>query len=143
MTPDSGIINSAASGVGLLAIPNVNATLNINFNHSSAVQTQNVKLRIYDRNNINNNPSGVTCKVAEIIHPSDVQTLTGSGDSSWTTVYGSSVILDLVASPGTSGLRPNGASTSSTNHDWYVAITASPDSIGSKLFALYVELEYL
>lgn len=102
-------------------------------------------MRIYDRTAINNDPSGVTCYCAEVIHPSFTQTGSlGSGDASWIHVHGSAVVMDLVASPGVSGIRPNGASTSSTVHDWYVALSPSPDSVGSKTqFGLYVELEYL
>lgn len=142
--PSSGSINGAASK-NLLDMPNYLATLNIRFTHSSAIKTQNAKLRIYDRSSINNPASGVTCKVAELIHPSTTQTGSlGSGDSTWETPTGSSVIMSLVASPGISGQRPNGANTSATDHDWYVAISASPDSIGSKTqFALYFETEYL
>ncbi len=140
----SGIINGASSGVPLTSIPNYLASLNVRFTHTSAVRTQNVKLRIYDRSNINNQASGVTCKVAELIHPDLVQNNNGSGSTTWQTPTGSSVIMSLVASPGMSGLRPNGASTSADQHDWYLAISASPDSIGSKTqFAAYVELEYL
>jgi hypothetical protein len=67
-------------------------------------------------------------------------------------------------SPGTSGLNTSsqpslpsvgaggmynwltdaGAAHQSTRHDWYVAISASPDSIGSKTqYGLYFTLEYL
>lgn len=139
----SGIINGASSGIALTAIPNYLATLRINFNHSSAVKTQNVALRAYDRVSINNNPSGVTFKVAELIHPDTVQNNTGSGSTTWNTPTGSSVIMTLTSSPGESGLRPNGASTTDKQHDWYFALSGSPDSIGSKTFALYVSLEYL
>lgn len=142
--PSSGSINGAAS-VSLLDIPNYLCPLQIQFTHGSVVTTQNAKLRIYDRSSINNDPSGVTCYCAEVIHPSFTQSgALGSGDSSWIHVHGSAVVLDLVASPGISGLSPNGSSTSSTQHDWYVAISPSPDSVGSKTqFGLYVELEYL
>ncbi len=75
----SGTINSATSGIGLLAIPNYLVPLMIEFQHSSAVRLQNTKLYIYDRSSISNAPSGVTCKVAEIIHPNTTQTTTGSG----------------------------------------------------------------
>ena len=71
--PASGEINGAAAQ-NLLNMPNYLATLNIRFNHTSPIQTQNAQFRVYDRNNINNNPSGVTCKVAELIHPSLTQT---------------------------------------------------------------------
>lgn len=141
--PSSGSINGAAS-VNLNQIPNYLSTLNIRFTHTSAVKTQNAKLRIFDRSNINNNPSGVTCKVAEIVHPDTTQTATGSGSSSWTTVAGSGSVLSLTASPGQSGYRPNGANTTDMTHDWYVCISPSPDTIGSKtMFGLYIELEYL
>ncbi len=140
----SGEINGASSGVALTSIPNYLATLNPRFTHSSDVKTQNTKLRIYDRNNINNGASGVTTKVAEIIHPDTVQNNNGSGDTSWNTPVGSAVIMDLVDSPGMSGLSPSGPSTSSDRHDWYVAISASPDSIGSKSnYGLYIETEYI
>lgn len=141
--PGSGSINGGGS-VALQSMPNRNATLNVRFEHGSAVVTQNAKLRIYDRSNINNDPSGVLCKVAGLIHPNPVVGVGGSGDATWQTPTGSSVILDLHASPGTSGLSPNGLSTSDTRHDWYVAISASPNSVGSKTqFGLYVETEYL
>lgn len=140
----SGEINGASSGVPLTAIPNYLATLNIRFSHGSAVKTQNAKLRIYDRSDIDNGASGVTTKVAEIIHPDTVQNDNGSGDVEWITPVGSALIMDLVASPGTSGERPNGSETSDSVHDWFCAISASPDSIGSKsLYGLYFSCEYL
>lgn len=101
-------------------------------------------MRIYDRSNINNDPSGVTCRCAEIIHPDTTQTANGSGDTSWINVHGSGVTLSLVSSPGQSGYSPNGSNTNDMTHDWYVAISPSPDSVGSKTqFGLYVSLEYL
>lgn len=126
-------------------MPNQLASLNIRFNHSTPVRTQNARLRIFDRSSINNNASGVTTRVAELIHPSETQTgLLGSGNSSWQTPTGSSVVMSLTNSPGQSGLSPNGASTQDMNHDYYVAISASPDSIGSKTnYALYFSVEYL
>jgi len=154
MNIGSGIINSASSGVPLTAIPNYLATLNIRFTHSSAVKTQNAKFYIYDRNNINNPGSGVTVRVAQLIHPDIVQTNNGSGDTTWVgvttnpltgsaTVGGSGITVNGVASPGTSGLRPNGANTTDTQHDFYYAISCSPDSVGSKVFGGYFILEYL
>ena len=63
------------------------------------------------------------------------------------TVGGSGVFVPLAQSPGPSGAYAgNGASNTGqySQHDWYVALTASPDSIGSKTqYGLYVELEYL
>lgn len=143
----SGILGQAGTGIALTAIPNYQSTLNIRFTYDSAVKVQNAELRIYDRSNINNNASGVTTKVAEIIHPTDSQTNNGSGDTTWYTPGGSSVPVPLANSPGPSGqYAGNGSNSlwSATQHDWYVAISASPDSIGSKtLYGLSCSLEYL
>ena len=63
------------------------------------------------------------------------------------TVGGSGIIVPLAQSPGPSGFYAGNGSANTgsyTQHDWYLGITASPDSIGSKtLYGLYVELEYL
>ena len=142
----SGIIGPGASGVSisLYNIPNYQSTLNIRFTHGSVIQTQNAIVQIYDRVNTANFPSGVTCKVAEIIHPELVQSVSGSGDTSWITPSGSTTTVPLIASPGLSGIRAAGSSTSGIQHDWYLAISASPDSIGSKdLFGLYFSVEYV
>lgn len=143
----SGIMGQAGTGVALTCIPNYQSTLNIRFNHSAAVKTQNVSLRIYDRTNPNNPASGVTTKVAEIIHPGITQANTGSGDTTWLTPGGSGVTVTLAPSPGVSGLyagNGNDGQWSDTQHDWYLAISGSPDSIGSKTaYGLYVSLEFL
>ena len=144
--PQSGIVNGSASPSGLLLtkITNAQSTLNIRFTHSTGVITQNAKLRIYDRSNINYPASGVTTKVAEIIHPSTSNSVTGSGSATWVTPGGSGTILSLANSPGMSGLSPNGSGTVSDRHDWFLAISSSPDTIGSKTqYAMWVELEYL
>lgn len=141
--PNSGSLNGAGS-TNLNTMPNYLSTLNIRFNHTSAVKTQNAKLRIFDRSNINNPASGVTCKVAEIIHTDTVANANGSGSTSWQTPTGSSVIMSLTSSPGQSGYSPNGSNTNDQNHDWYTNFSASPDSIGSKTnFAVYFQCEYL
>lgn len=143
----SGILGSTGTGIGLQAIPNWQSTVNVRFTHGSAVQAQNVEARIYDRTNINLGASGVTTKVAEIIHPGATQVANGSGDSQWLTPAGSAVVVDLANSPGTSGIfAGNGTNStySAQRHDWYLAISASPDSIGAKTqYGLYVSLEYL
>jgi hypothetical protein len=153
----SGIVQTATSGLNILAIPNYQASLNPRFTHSSAVKVQNVEARIYDRSSINNPASGVTVKIAELIHPTITQIGDGSGDQVWigvatnpqtgtATVGGSGIKVTLAQSPGISGLMAgNGANSqhASVQHDWYMAISASPDSIGSKLFGLYISLEYL
>ena len=173
----SGVIASATAGTGLKFIPNVNASVNVRFTHASVVKIQNARLRIFDRTNSDFSASGVTTKVAELIHTSDLLTVQGSGDEFWWgsqlhdgtdvqtgpfqgspnpdvrlptssyTVGGSGILVPLSDSPGASGnLAGNGTGSTqtATQHDWYVAMSASPDSIGSKeKYGLYVSLEYL
>lgn len=141
--PNSGSINGLTP-INVLNIPNYLSSLRVRFNHTSPVKTQNAKFRVYDRTNINNNPSGVLCKIYEVRHPSTTQTgLTGSGSVQWTTVNGSGSILSLSSGPGVSGFSPNGVNTTDENHDWYLAISASPNSVGSKYFAGYFSVEFL
>lgn len=141
----SGIQNTIGTDPVLLTyIPNRLATLKINFTHSSAVKLQNTKLRIFDRSNINNPASGVTTKVAQLIHIDPTQGAGGSGDATWVTPAGSSTIMDLEYSPGVSGLHGTSTTWTDTSHDYFVVISASPDQIGAKtMFGLFVQTEYL
>ncbi len=144
----SGIVGSSTSGIWLTQIPNYQATVNIRFEHSTAVKVQNVIGRIYDRSSINAGASGVTTKMAEIIHPGLLQSDNGgSGDSTWITPVGSSVMVTFATSPGMSGLLAgNGSNGNATSdrHDWYGCISQSPDTVGSKtLNAFYISCEYL
>lgn len=143
--PASGINSTLGlDAIDLTYIPNRVATLNIRFNHSSVVKVQNAKLRIYDRSNINNAASGVTTKVAQLIHIDPTQGAGGLGNATWNTPAGSSVIMSLVGSPGVSGLQTTSTVWTDVEHSWYVVISASPDSIGSKtMFGLFCQLEYL
>ena len=142
----SGILGQAGSGIGLRAIPNWQSTLNVRFTNDTPVRTQNCVFMIYDRVSIYNAASGVTTKVAQIIHPNTVQGLPGSGDTSWWTFNAAAtgLAMPLVSSPGTSGFSPNGINTTDTQHDWYLAISASPDSVGSKnQYSGFCYVEYL
>ena len=125
----------------LRSIPNYQGGINVRFqNPSSAVQTQNAKLRIYDRASINNAAVGVTTKVAELIHPWTTQLPSGSGSTAWLTPAGSSVIVSMSNNPGISGLFGG----NHTIHDWYAVVSASPNSIGSKTqYGLYFSVEFL
>lgn len=146
LNPGSGILGQSGSGIGLRSIPNYQATLNIRFNNDTACKTQNAKVMIFDRSNINNPASGVTTRVAQIIHPNPVQGPGGSGDTTWWnfTTAATGLAMPLVNSPGTSGFSPNGPNTTDTQHDWFVALSASPDSIGSKtLYGCFFYVEYL
>lgn len=140
------VIGQSGSGILLTQLPNAQSTLQMRFTNDSAVQVTSHTVRIYDRYSIDNNPSGITVKLAEIIHPAIAQTNTGSGDTTWTSVYGSGSTLSLAPSPGCSGhYAGNGSNSTRTDtvHDWYLAASVQPASIGSKLFALYSSIEYL
>lgn len=143
----SGIIGQSGSGVALTCIPNYQASLEILFTYDTAVRVQNAEFRVYDRSNVDRPATGVTTKIAELIHPGITQANTGSGDTVWNTPGGSGSVVSLCPSPGCSGqYAGNGSNSlwSDTNHSWYLAISASPDSIGSKtLFGGYVSLEFL
>lgn len=147
----SGIIGQSGSGIGLKAIPNYLATLNIRVeSDGAAIRTQTNQVTIYDRVSSSNPASGVTCALAQVIHPDNTQTSNGSGDSTWTVFTPTSTgqVLALCPSPGVSGLYAgngnNGAAWSDTRHDHYILISASPDTVGSKTqFGLLFESEYL
>lgn len=140
----SAIVGQSGTPHPLTEIPNDKATLNIRFTNTSAIKTRNAEVRIYDRDDIDNSPSGVTCHVFEIVHTGVGYTNDGSGDSVWSQLYGSGSTLELVDSPGSGGLSPSGIDTTDTRHDWFLGISASPQSIGSKTdFGLYFSVEYI
>jgi hypothetical protein len=150
--------------------PNYWAPLNIRFTHNEAVRVQNCKLRIFDRLDIENQASGVTTQIYEIRHPNASTSASGLAhrgiaNHSWQTFDPEDNMFDMAftSSPGASGLNTiagetvpsgeggfvswvtaEGAAHESTRHDWYVALSASPDSIGSKTnYGLYFTCEYL
>jgi len=147
----SGVSINGGATVDLTTVPQVSGTLNTRFTFDTVVKTQNGELRIYDRTTIDNGPSGVTCRASQIVNGgSGVNPTTGAaqtwnaGDDGWRVLAGSGTTMRLLAAPGSGGLSPSGVDTTDTRHDWYAALSASPDSIGSKtLFGLYVSLEYL
>lgn len=149
--PNSGIVDTATSGSPVINIPNANATLNIRFTNSTAVRVQNAIARIYNRSDTSQGASGVTTQVYETIHVNPLLTVAGSGATSWHQINaGVASSILLANSPGTNGNNagngaiPLASQTPSTQHDWYLCLSASPDSIGSKtLYGLYVSLEYL
>lgn len=128
-------------------ITNAEATMNIKFdidNTGTPVQVQNAKLYIYDRVAIANAATGVITQVYETIHTATgITGLLGSGASTWTACTGTGNSINLSTSPGLGGTGAGGVNPS-TVHDWYVCISSSPQSIGSKsAYGLYCSLEYL
>lgn len=155
LNPTGTILGQTSSGLPLNKIPNYQATVNIRFTNNTAVRTQNGNLSIYDRSNPSNPAVGVTSAIYEVAHPDTLQNANGSGGPGTPTISGAHAWyvfpggtptsgMPITSSPGTSGLRPSGSSTIDTRHDFYIAISASPDSIGSKTqYGLYISLEYL
>lgn len=160
------------SDIDLNNLPNYLCPLNIRFTNNDPVRVQNCKLRIFDRNNINNKASGVTTYVYEARHPATSQSVSNLAlrgrdtTDSWVEFAEGvneidGIVTDdmtMTPSPGMSGLNTNtndtnsnlgyatrdGVTHSSTQHDWYVAISSEPESIGSKTsYGLYFSLEYL
>lgn len=132
----------------LQELPNASGTLNVRFTNDTAVRTQNVKCYIHDRVDKANPPSGVTAYFAELIHPSgEPADMLGSGSAEWVLGSGDGSFLTMASSPGISGTFPSGFDSTDAEdvqHDWYVALTASPNTIGPKTdFGLFFELEYL
>lgn len=146
LNTSSGILGQTGSGVHIKNIPNYLASLQLRVLSDTAIQVTNGRLYGYDRVSILNAPSGVTLKAAELIHPSISQLVVGSGDDTWQTIAGTGSYLSLCPSPGPSGLFAGNGSNSTmaaTMHDWYVALSASPNSVGSKSqFGVFCEFEY-
>ena len=165
----SGVKADSASPKNLINMPNYLAPLNIRFSHSEAVMVQNCKLLIFDRNDIAQHASGVVTTVYENRHPHSLWSVgsldqhgTGSSDGNWD-VYdsaggGSPAYMVFCDSPGASGTNTNtadngetlgqlteeGVTHKSLRHDWYVSLSASPSTIGSKTdYGLYFTVEYL
>jgi len=137
------IVGQTGNGINLQNLPNYLATINLRFTHPQSVLTQNTRLIAFDGTNIINAPTGLDVYGAEIIHTSRLQTDTGTGDAIWTKMEGSGQQLNLVNSPGTSGLSPFGPATMDTRHDWYVALSVTPTIPADKQFALRIDLEYI
>lgn len=158
---------NGTSAVNLDLLPNYLCPLNIRFTHSEAVRVQNCKLRIFDRNNINNHASGVTTYIYEARHPATTIGTTplslnhrARTNHTWYEFDPATAMTDMnfTSSPGASGKNTNASDTNvslgytsndgalhqSIRHDWYVALSSEPETIGSKTsYGLYFTVEYL
>lgn len=112
---------------GLQSIGITEATIQVELVTDVAVQTQNTIFRTFDKTSIDNPPSGVDVYAAE------VQAGAASGDANWTQIQGSGVVLGL-----------DDQTVAATTHNWYLALSSTPTSIGEKTnFAFYFETEFL
>jgi len=153
------------TSIELDKLPNYLCPLNVRFTHSEPVRVQNCRLRIFDRNNINNHASGVVTYVYESRHPATTQTVANlshraRSETSWYEFDSVNPMLDmlLTSSPGMSGTNTNsqdasqtlgyitqeGVTHQSARHDWYLALSSEPVTVGSKTqYGLYFTVEYL
>ncbi len=137
------IVGQEGSGINLRNLPNYLATINLRFTHPQAVLVQNIRLIAFNGTDQDVSPSGLDVYGAEIIHTSRFQSVTGVGDASWLKMQGSGVPLNLVDSPGISGISPLGPATADVRHDWYVAFSVTPTVPGDKTFSFRADVEYI
>jgi hypothetical protein len=101
------------------AMTTAEATLKITFADEASVTTTSCIFYAYDGSTTTAVPTGVTFYAAE------------QGDANWTNAEGSGAALTIADD------------TASTSHDYYIAVSASPESVGEKTaFALRIELTY-
>lgn len=131
-TPNNNKFISAAGGTGgdsqadwgdgtedLDQITTAEAALKINFSDASSVITEEAIFYAYDGSTTTAVPTGVTFYAAEV------------GDTNWTNAEGSAAALTI------------NDDTAATSHDYFIAVSASPESVGLKdAFALRIELTY-
>jgi len=116
----------------LLEINNSETTLKITLTTDNPIQTQNTNFRAFDRVSINNDPSGVTIRAAEM--RKDQSLVRGSGNTNWLVVAGSGSVRTLF----------DQTTENNTVHDFYVGLTGTPNSIGEKTeIGFYFETEFL
>ncbi len=115
----------------LLEVLNSEATIRVELMTDSAIATQNTTFRTFDKTSIDDAPSGVDVYAAEVRTEFGP---VGSGDTFWTpNLGGSGVILTL-----------DDQGDAATTHNWWLALSASPTTIGEKTnFAFYFETEFL
>lgn len=113
-TPNN--VKYVASGTGdwgdgtesLADILDAECTLDIDISHTSAVVIEDHIFYAYDGSTTTAVPTGVTFQCAE------------SGDAAWTNAEGSAAALTVTDS------------ASATDHNFYIAVSVSPESVGLK-----------
>jgi hypothetical protein len=161
----SGCSHNGGAEIDNESMPNYYAPIRIRFAHTEAVRVQNCKMRIFDRNDITQHASGVNTKVYEIRNlgatadSGNALAHRGEASHAWQEFDPVEDMFDVTftSSPGVSGtngtvsdsakdgvLTTDGAAHESLEHDWYAAISCTPDEIGSKVnYGLWFSLEYL
>ncbi len=161
---------NSATAINLNNLPNYLCPLNIRFTADQNYKVQNCKLRVFDRTNIDNHATGVTTHIYEARHPAASQATAnldfhgGASELAWVEFTSGVTMADMAftSSPGMSGTNGSsddatadaaksrgwvtsaGATHANDRHDWYVALSSSPITVGSKTqYGLYFTVEYL
>ena len=136
-------------------LPNRYAPLNVRFTHTEPVRVRhpypndgtNGDNAVYSTSSRGvGDHNWVTYEGGET--PTDMNFVSSPGTSGWNTVSNDAVVTTYPDGTGVGGykvwLSNSGSLLRDIRHDWYVAISAEPDSIGSKTeYGLYFTLEYL
>ena len=115
----STISVDGAAAVNLNTIENSDAALKINFSDSESVAVEEAKFFSYDGSDTAVAITGLNFRAAEV------------GDTNWTEAEGSASALDL-----------GDKETPATSHDYFIAVSASPTSVGAKTGSYRIELTY-
>jgi len=118
----SGNININGGGSQTLNgtnLTNAKCTLKVNFSDGASVTTTGAIFYAYDGSTTTVAPTGVDFQCAE------------QGDTAWTNAEGSAAALTI------------NDDTAGTSHDYFIACSATPTSVGEKTaFKLRIELTY-
>ncbi len=112
-------VNIGGGTVDLDTISTANSPLKINFSHGVSVTTTGAIFYAYDGTTPATAPTDITFVAAE------------QGDANWTAAEGSAAGVTITDD------------TTATSHDYYLLLSASPDTVGLKTaFKLRIELTY-
>lgn len=112
-------VDLGAGTVNLSTMSTGDAPIKVNFSDAASVSTSGAIFYAYDGTTTTTGPTGVTFQAAE------------QGDTNWTGAEGSGSAVSLTDQ------------AASTSHDFFLAVSASPDSVGLKNnFSLRIELTF-
>lgn len=119
LTSSTVSINGGSSE-SLSGVTTTNCPLKINFSHGTSVITYDAVFYSYDGTTTTAAPTDVTFQAAE------------QADTNWTNAEGSATPVTIT-----------NHSTPATSHDYYLLVSASPESVGLKsAFKVRIELTY-
>jgi hypothetical protein len=133
----SGLLGGATL-LNLRSIPNSQSTFEIRIASDVAIQIQNARLYVTERTSTTGMPAGMTIQTAEVDHTGGSQDNTGLGNTTWAAIGGSGFYLALGNSPGPSGMT----SGSNVLHSYYIVMSTSPNSVGSKTATARFQAEF-